>query len=177
MYPKIERRIISNTQNKFDPEIKIFSKYFNLMRTAKEIDQQIKSLLKEKESLNNINPNKIHKEIMHNISDPLNSIKNIFKGCGLKFSKEIIKGESYTFKFTSDKNFRKLTQSMVYDFLKESKYNELWISKRDFGKYFPNTDCTDYIKSRNVNQIRRFDRKGQITHSVSRGQKILYLIK
>ena len=48
------------------------------MRTAKEIDQQIKSLLKEKESLKNINPNKTHKEIMREISDPLNLIKNVF---------------------------------------------------------------------------------------------------
>lgn len=147
------------------------------MRTAKEIDQQIKSLLKEKESLKNINPNKTHKEIMLDISDPLNLIKNVFKDHGLKFSKEIVKGELYAFKFKSDKNFKKLDQSMVYDFLKEKEYNELWASKRDLNKYFPNTDCTEYIKSRNTHQIRRFDQKGQITHSVLRGQKILYLLK
>ena len=110
------------------------------MRTAKEIDQQIKSLLKEKESLKNINPNKTHKEIMHDISDPLNLIKNVFRDHGLKFSKEIVKGELYAFKFKSDKNFKKLNQSMVYDFLKEKEYNELWASKRDLNKYFPNTD-------------------------------------
>ena len=66
---------------------------------------------------------------------------------------------------------------MVYDFLKEKEYNELWASKRDLNKYFPNTDCTEYIKSRSTHQIRRFDQKGQITHSVLRGQKILYLLK
>ena len=114
---------------------------------------------------------------MHDISDPLNLIKNVFRDHGLKFSKEIVKGELYAFKFKSDKNFKKLNQSMVYDFLKEKEYNELWASKRDLNKYFPNTDCTEYIKSRSTHQIRRFDQKGQITHSVLRGQRILYLLK